>query len=228
MDAPNAIPCHIGILMDGNGRWAQKRGLPRIAGHRAAVRNIFPVLDGCAERGVEAVTLCAFRQKTGGRPDEEVAAFLDLVTHKIPWFAEEIRRRGFRMRHSGAESKLSCAVLGQIRHGVDLSSDNTGMIVNVAFNYGGRDEIVRAAREVVSRGFSLEQIDEAQFQRFLDTAGLPDIDLVIRISGEQCLSNFCLWQSASAVFHSMPVVWHDFRVEDFKKALDAYAVAMSR
>ncbi len=211
--------------MDGNGRWAQQRGLPRPFGHRAASRNIFPTLDACAERGVQAVTLYGFSTENWARPYEEVTAFLELVTSKIPWFAEEIRRRGFRMRHSGTEVRLSCEMLKQIRNGVELSGENTGMIVNVAFNYGGRDEIVRATRKIVEIGIAPDDVTEAQFESLLDTAGMPEMDFVIRTGGEQRLSNFCLWQSANAVFYVTSVYWPDFKVGDLREALEAFATA---
>jgi undecaprenyl diphosphate synthase len=209
--------------MDGNGRWAQQRGLPRPVGHREALKNIFPILDACAEMGVQAVTLYGFSTENWRRPMEEVDAFLCLVEQKIPWFANEVHVRGYRLRHSGSSDRLSEGMLVAIRNGVELSKNNTGMVVNVAFNYGGRDDIVRATRKIVGKGLGVEEIDEREFESFLDTAGLPDIDLVIRTGGEHRLSNFCLWQSANAVFYSTEVLWPDLEIDQFHQALQCFA-----
>lgn len=214
--------------MDGNGRWAIQRGLPRHVGHRAALDNLFPVLDACAELGIEAVTLYGFSTENWGRPAQEVEAFVGLVEQKIPWFAQEIHVRGYRLRHSGSHERLGPDLLDRIQRGVELSRGNAGMVVNVAFNYGGRDEIVRATRRMVSEGLDVGQIEEARFECFLDTAGLPEIDLVIRTGGEQRLSNFCLWQTANAVFYSTCVLWPDFGVKDLYLALETFSVTDER
>lgn len=214
--------------MDGNGRWAQQRGLPRRVGHQEALKNIFPILDTCAERGVKAVTLYGFSTENWGRPTEEVDAFLCLVEQKIPWFANEVHVRGYRLRHSGSKERLSDGMLTAIRCGVEVSKNNTGMVVNVAFNYGGRDEIVRATRKIVEEGLGAEEIDEELFACSLDTVGLPDIELVIRTGGEQRLSNFCLWQTANAVHYVTPVLWPDFTLAHLDEALQVFDATMNR
>ena len=222
------IPRHIGILMDGNGRWAQQRGLPRLFGHRAALRNIFAILDACAGYGMQAVTLYGFSTENWARPQTEVDAFLALVEHKIAWFAENVRARGYCLRHSGSQVRLSQQLRAKIQQGIALSQNNDGMVVNVAFNYGGRDEIVRAARKLMEAGIPANEIEEEVLESFLDTAGLPEMELVIRTGGEQRLSNFCLWQSANAVFYVTKVLWPDFTRTHLDEALQIFDATSNR
>ena len=224
--ATKVIPRHIGMLMDGNGRWAQQRGLPRPFGHRAALQNIFSILDACAGYDVQAVTLYGFSTENWARPQTEADAFLALVEHKIAWFAENVRARGYRLRHIGSQVRLSQQLRAKIQQGIALSQNNDGMVVNVAFNYGGPDEIVRATRRIVQAGIAPKELNEDVVESFLDTAGFPEMELVIRTGGEQRLSNFCLWQSANAVLYSTPVLWPDFAIKDLLNAFEAFATVL--
>lgn len=208
--------------MDGNGRWAQKRGLPRPLGHRAATKNVLPLLEYCARLGVQVVTLFVFSTENWGRPPEEVTGFVALMGEVFDRFTEKLHHRGYRFWFSGSFEGVSEALRGKFEHALELTRNNRGLVVNVAFNYGGRDEIVRATRKILQAGCIVEELDERVFEGFLDTAGLPEMDLVIRTSGEQRLSNFCLWQSANAVFYSTEVLWPDFREKDMVKALDEF------
>lgn len=209
--------------MDGNGRWASRHGLPRPVGHQMATRHLVPLLDVCASYGVEAVTLYVFSTENWNRPPEEVAGFLRLMHDALDEFTETLYVKGYRFRWSGSVQNIPEAVLERIRNAQARTRSNTGLVVNVAFNYGGRDEIVRATQRILARQVKAEEIDETVFATCLDTAGLPDMDLVIRTSGEERLSNFCLWQSANAVFYATPILWPDFTVEELQRALDVYA-----
>lgn len=222
-DAPHAIPRHIGILMDGNGRWAQQRSLPRTVGHRAATENVLPLLDYCDQLGVEVVTLYVFSTENWQRPPEEVKGFLALIGEMLDRFPVKLDARGYRFWFSGSFEGVSESLRTKIERAVKLTKHNSGLVVNVAFNYGGRNEIVRATRRIVQAGLAANELNADVFESFLDTAGLPEIDLVIRTSGEQRLSNFCLWQSAHAVFYVTPVLWPEFTMVDLKDALATYA-----
>lgn len=209
--------------MDGNGTWAIQRGLPRPMGHRAATENVFPILDLCAELGVEVVTLYVFSTENWGRPAEEVTGFVALMEEMLDRFTEKLHVRGYRFWFSGSFEEVSEALREKFGHALELTKDNQGLVVNVAFNYGGRDEIVRATQKIVKQGISAETINEQVFESFLDTTGLPEMDLVIRTSGEQRLSNFCLWQSANAVFYSTEVMWPDFTIAHLQQVLKTIA-----
>lgn len=208
--------------MDGNGRWAEQRGLPRTLGHRAATENVFPLLDYCAQLGVEVVTLYVFSTENWRRPADEVTGFLALMGEMLDRFTEKLDVCGYRFWFSGSLEGVSEALREKFGHALELTKDNQGLVVNVAFNYGGRDDIVRATRKIMERGLEAEDIDERLFESCLDTAGLPDMDLVIRTSGEQRLSNFCLWQSANAVFYSTKVPWPDFTEQGLDDAFRTY------
>jgi undecaprenyl diphosphate synthase len=222
------IPRHIGILMDGNGRWALRQGLPRTAGHRAATENIFPVLDACSAYGVEVVTLYVFSSENWKRPPDEVKGFVGLMAEVLDKYTDELQVRGMRFRRSGSLEGVALTLAEKFRRAEERTAANSGLIVNVAFNYGGRNEMVRAARRIVESRVAPQNLDETRFEDYLDTAGLPEMDLVIRTSGEQRLSNFCLWQSAHALFYATPVLWPDFGVKDLDKALCAYVLCQTQ
>ncbi|MBI4218611.1 MAG: di-trans,poly-cis-decaprenylcistransferase [Chloroflexi bacterium] len=209
--------------MDGNGRWARARRQPRTEGHRAGTDNVRRVIAHLAKRGVKHVTLYAFSTENWERPANEVAFLMDLVRAVIRTEVAELHRENVRVRHLGSLERLAPGFRKEIEAAVTLTAHNTGMTLNVAFNYGGRDELVRAIRRMVADGAPPEDIDEAVVRRYLDCPELPDPDLVIRTGGEFRLSNFLIWQSAYSEFYSTPTHWPDFGPEDVDLALEAYA-----
>ncbi|MGC8873917.1 MAG: isoprenyl transferase [Chloroflexia bacterium] len=215
-------PRHIAIIMDGNGRWAHKRGLPRLAGHRAGTENIRRIVQACVEEGIEVLTLYAFSTENWRRPQEEVQGLLGLLNEVIERETDELHRNGVRVCHIGRLEGLPEPLQAKIRWAVERTRDNTRMILNVAFNYGGRAEIVDACRRAIAAGLAPEEVTEERFASFLYTAGCPDPDLVIRTAGEMRLSNFLIWQSAYSEFYSTPVLWPDFGKEDLQAAIQAY------
>ncbi len=215
-------PRHIAIIMDGNGRWAHQRGLPRLAGHRAGTENIRRIVQACVEEGIEVLTLYAFSTENWRRPQEEVQGLLGILNEVIERETDELHRNGVRVCHIGRLEGLPESLQAKIRWAVERTRENTRMILNVAFNYGGRAEIVDACRRALAAGLSPEELTEERFASFLYTAGCPDPDLVIRTAGEMRLSNFLIWQSAYSEFYSTPVLWPDFGKEDLQAAIRAY------
>ncbi len=219
----NNLPRHIGIIMDGNGRWARKRGLPRLFGHRAGAENIHRVVEACADFGIEVLTVYAFSTENWGRPKDEVDGLMRLLQETIDREVPEMNRKGVRLVHSGDPSRLAPELQDAIKKALDLTKGNDRIILNVALNYGGRAEIVKAVREIIRDGVSPEDVTEELISSHLYTADLPDPDLIIRTAGEMRLSNFLIWQAAYAEYYSTPTLWPDFDREELRKALDAYA-----
>lgn len=217
------IPHHIGIIMDGNGRWAQQHGLPRLEGHRAGTENIRRVLRACGELGVKVVTIYAFSTENWYRPRDEVRGLMGILERVLEEEVENLHREGVRLRHLGELEGLSDRLRGAVLRAMELTKDNTRLTLNVAFNYGGRAEIIQAVREIVEDGVDPSSIDEDLFSAYLYTAGLPDPDLIIRTGGEMRLSNFLIWQSAYAEYYSTPTYWPDFDKQELTKALQAFA-----
>jgi undecaprenyl diphosphate synthase len=217
------IPKHVAIIMDGNGRWARARGLPRLAGHRAGTENIRRILEGCVEYGVKILTIYAFSTENWQRPEDEVRGLMRILEEVIRKELKELNEKGVRFRHLGRLDGLSPRLQRQVREAIELTRENSRLIVNVAFNYGGRAEILDAARGLMRDGISPEDIDEELFSRYLYTAGLPDPDLIIRTAGEMRLSNFLIWQAAYAEYYSTPIYWPDFDKEELYRALLAYS-----
>jgi len=217
---------HVAIIMDGNGRWAQARGLPRTAGHQAGVRSIRGVVEACGEVGVCVLTLYAFSTENWARPQAEVDFLMRLLQDYARREASELRRNGVRFNVIGRREGLSPALLDTLDQAIRETRDGERLMLNLAINYGGRAEMVDATRSLVRavrRGeVDPERIDEATFGHFLYTAGSADPDLVIRTAGEQRLSNFLLWQTAEAFFWSTPVRWPDFREADLLMAIRAW------
>ena len=220
---PSKVPRHVAIIMDGNGRWAQARGLPRLAGHRAGTDNIRRILEGCVEAGVEVLTIYAFSTENWQRPADEVQGLMRLLEEVIQRELNELHAKGVQIRHIGWLDGVSPRLQKLIREAVELTKDNDRIILNVAFNYGGRREIIKAVQAIVREGIPPEAIDEALFERFLTTAGLPDPDLIIRTGGEMRLSNFLLWQGAYAEIYSTPTYWPDFDKEALFQAFEDYS-----
>jgi undecaprenyl diphosphate synthase len=222
-DSLSSIPYHIGIIMDGNGRWAQEHGLPRLEGHRAGTDNIRRVLEACGEYGIKIVTIYAFSTENWQRPLDEVKGLMGILERVMEKEVENLHREGVRLRHVGELDGLSDKLRKAVLDATELTKDNEGLTLNVAFNYGGRAEIVRGARKLLEEGADPATLDEEHFAKYLYTAGLPDPDLIIRTGGEMRLSNFLLWQAAYAEYYSTPTYWPDFDKEELAKALRTYA-----
>ncbi len=216
------IPRHIGIVMDGNGRWAKTRGLPRLMGHRAGTENTRRVLKACGEFGIKIVTLYGFSTENWRRPKEEVEGLFNIFEEAIDREVPELHRRGVRLRHLGRTDRLPERLVRKIEKAMELTKNNERLILNLAFNYGGRAEIIDATRRIIADGIDPAAIDEELFSSYLYTAGLPDLDLFIRTGGEMRLSNFLLWQTAHAEYYTTPIYWPDFDETELEKALVAY------
>lgn len=215
---PEAVPAHVGIIMDGNGRWANRRGMPRLAGHHAGTENVRRITIACNDVGVQALTLYAFSTENWRRPADEVFGLMRLLAQRIDTEAAELHRNNVKIRHVGALEGIQPRLADRIRAAQELTRANTGLVLNVAFNYGGRQEIVRAVQRVLAEGVPPDGITEELIDQHLDTAGLPDLDLVIRTGGEMRLSNFLLWQAAYAEYYSTPICWPDFGREELYQA----------
>lgn len=216
---PERVPYHLAIIMDGNGRWAKQRGLPRIAGHRAGVENLRRVLRACSEFGIKILTIYAFSTENWGRPEAEVRGLMNILETVIDRELKQLHANGVQLRHIGELSGLSPALQAKVRQAVALTRNNDQLILNIAFNYGGRQDLIQAFRRIVQDGIPPEQIDETLVDYYLYTAGQPDPDLVVRTGGEMRLSNFLLWQASYAEFYATPTYWPDFDREELRKAL---------
>jgi undecaprenyl diphosphate synthase len=209
--------------MDGNGRWAKRRWLPRAAGHRAGVSVLTPLLETAGQAGVDTLTLYAFSTENWGRPEKEVSTlmklFLETAREKVP----ELNERGARLRFLGRREGLPASVLEALAEAEDLTSNNDSLDVYIALNYGGRAEIVDATRRMMADGLAPEDVDEKTFARYLYAPDVPEVDLVIRTSGELRVSNFLLWQIAYAEFYVTDTLWPDFSAEEFLRALESFA-----
>ncbi len=214
--------------MDGNGRWARQRGMPRLEGHRAGTENIRRVIRCFAEHGVRYVTLFAFSTENWERPVNEVNGLMKLLGEVIESESQALHENGVRIRHLGRLDRLPPELREAIGRSLELTRHNTGLTLNVAFDYGGRAEILEAVRRVVASGLAPEEISEEVLQRHLYTCEVPDPDMIIRTGGEMRLSNFMLWQSAYSEYYSTPVFWPDFDEEEVVKALVAYSQRQRR
>jgi undecaprenyl diphosphate synthase len=219
-----AVPRHVAIIMDGNGRWAQRRHLPRLAGHRRGTNNIQPIVAACEDLGIAVLTLYAFSTENWGRPEDEVHGLMQIFLEISRRETLALHRKGVQVRQIGALEGVTPALQQAIRDAADLTRHNSGLRLNIAFNYGGRAEIVRAVRELVAEGVRPEEVTEEAIARHLYTAGLPDPDLVIRTAGEMRLSNFLLWQAAYAEYYATDKLWPDFTPDDLRDAVSAYTL----
>ena len=209
--------------MDGNGRWAQARRLPSLAGHRAGTDNLRRVLRACKDMGIHILTVYAFSTENWRRPQEEVSGLMTILDQYIVREMRNLHEEGVQIRHVGRVEGVSPSLQAKIKQAIELTQSNTSLILNVAFNYGGRQEILDAVRALLADGVKPEDVDEALFSRYLYTGDLPDPDLIIRTSGEVRVSNFLLWQGAYAELYSTPVFWPDFDEEELRKAVEHYA-----
>lgn len=216
------VPQHVAIIMDGNGRWAQSRGLPRSAGHRAGAENLRRIIAACVEFGIRVLTIYAFSTENWDRPEPEVRALMRIFARYLDQELKELHSQGVCLHHLGDLTGVSESMQEKVRRALDLTKDNDRLILNIAFNYGGRAEILHAVRQMLADGVVPEDLTEELFSSYLFTRGLPDPDLVIRTSGELRISNFLIWQAAYAEFYPTPVMWPDFGREELYEALLAY------
>jgi len=220
---PDKIPAHVAIIMDGNGRWARARGLPRLAGHRAGVDNLRRVLEACVEFGVKYLTIYAFSTENWERPPDEVRGLINILEDVIDQQLYELHENGVQLRHLGQLEGLGPSLQDKVRQAIDLTHHNQKLVLNIAWNYGGRDEIVRAIRQLIADGIQPSQVDESLIHRYLYTSDCPDPDLVIRTSGEMRTSNFLIWQTAYSEWYFPQTYWPDFGRQELLQALTEYA-----
>ncbi len=222
-DLPESIPAHVAIIMDGNGRWAISRGLPRLAGHRAGTENLRRVIEASIEFGIKYLTIYAFSTENWGRPEEEVQGLMKIFEDVIDHELQELHDQGVQMRHIGRLDRLEPTFREKVLHALEYTKDNERLVLNVAFNYGGRDEIVHAIQNMIRDGLTPAEVSDDTVNRYLFTAGVPDPDLIIRTSGELRGSNFLIWQGAYSEWYFPPVYWPDFDKDQLRLALDEYA-----
>lgn len=227
-DKAQAVPLHVAIIMDGNGRWARARGLSRIEGHRAGTDNIRRVIRAFANHGVKYLTLYAFSTENWSRPDEEVRGLFRILAEVIDRELENLHNEGVKLVHLGDLSRLPAELQSKVRKAIVKTKDNTGLTLSLAFNYGGRDDIVQAVRRIIEEGVQAKDLSEEAISRHLYTNGVPDPDLIIRTAGEQRLSNFLIWQAAYSEYYYTDTLWPDFAEEDIVAALAAYSQRQRR
>ena len=217
------LPQHVAMIMDGNGRWALSRGLPRLAGHKAGTENLRRVIRATAEFGVKYLTIYAFSTENWGRPPEEVQGLMFILQDVIDRELNELHQEGVQLRHIGRLEKLDPRIQKKVLKAIELTKNNDRLILNVAFNYSGRDEIVYTIQQIIKAGISAEAVTDDMVNKYLFTAGVPDPDLIIRTSGELRLSNFLIWQAAYSEWYISPKLWPDFDKEEYGRALEAFA-----
>lgn len=217
------IPRHVAIIMDGNGRWAISRGLPRLAGHKAGTENLRRIIRATAEFGIKYLTIYAFSTENWGRPTEEVQGLMGILQDVIDRELNELHQEGVQLRHIGRLERLDTKVQAKVLKAIELTRNNEKLVLNIAWNYGGRDEIVCAIQKIIRDGIAPEDITDELVSRYMFTAGVPDPDLVIRTSGELRVSNFLIWQVAYSEWYVTPTYWPDFDREEYRRALEAYA-----
>jgi len=217
------LPEHVAIIMDGNGRWAEKRGLPRLAGHQAGTDNIRKVVEILSRYRVKYLTLYAFSTENWNRPGEEVSGLLSILARIIERETEVLNERGVKLRHLGRLDGIPPELRDKILKAIETTRDNSLMTLNIAFDYGGRAEILDAVRRIISDSIRPEDITESLFNSYLYTADLPEPDLIIRTSGELRLSNFLIWQTAYSEFYTTSTLWPDFGEVEIQQALIEYS-----
>ncbi|MFC1921005.1 polyprenyl diphosphate synthase [Chloroflexota bacterium] len=222
------LPNHIAIVPDGNGRWAERRGLPRLNGHQLGAENMHRMVDYLSEYPIKYVTLYGFSTENWSRPEEEVSGLFNILADFIENTASDIHSKGVKLRHIGRIYELPDNLQKAIQGAVELTKNNTGMTLTVAFNYGSRTEILDAVRGILADGISSEVINEEIFDKYLYTSGLPNVDLLIRTGDELRLSNFLIWQTTYSEYHFTKVLWPDFSKKDIEKALLSYSRRIRR
>lgn len=220
---PNRLPRHVAIIMDGNGRWAISRGLPRVAGHKAGTENLRRIIRASAEFGIKYLTIYAFSTENWGRPAEEVQGLMGILRDVIDRELHELHKEGVQLRHIGRLERLDVRLQEKVLKAIELTKNNDRLILNVAWNYGGRDEIVCAIQKMMKEGVPPEQVTDDLVSQYMFTAGVPDPDLVIRTSGELRISNFLIWQAAYSEWYITPTYWPDFDKDEYRRALETFA-----
>jgi undecaprenyl diphosphate synthase len=222
-DAPlERIPRHVAIIMDGNGRWALSRGLPRLAGHKAGTENLRRIIRATVEFGIKYLTIYAFSTENWGRSPEEVQGLLGILEDVIDRELAELHKEGVQLRHIGRLEQLSPKLQEKVIRAIEFTKNNDRLILNIAFNYGGRDEIVHAIQHMMKDGIQPDKVTDKMVSQYMYTAGVPDPDLVIRTSGELRVSNFLIWQAAYSEWYFTPTYWPDFDKEEYRRALKAF------
>ncbi|MDE2764868.1 MAG: polyprenyl diphosphate synthase [Chloroflexota bacterium] len=221
-EVPNGAPRHVAITMDGNGRWARERSLPRLAGHRAGTENIRVVLEALERHGIPYVTIYAFSTENWGRPEAEVEGLIQLLGEALEREVRALHERNVRILHLGSRSRLPAHLAEAIEAGLELTKRNDGLTLCVGFDYGGRREIVDAVRELMAQGATPDEVTEDAIRGRMYLPEVPEPDLIIRTGGDQRLSNFLLWQAAYSELYFTPTLWPDFGQEGVDEAIDAY------
>ena len=216
------VPLHVAVIMDGNGRWAQNRGLPRLAGHKVGVDRIQRVLECLGAKGVKFVTLYAFSTENWNRPETEVRGILEILNNAIHQQTKSLHENNVRIKHIGKLDHLGQELGKAVLQAQTLTAANTGITLNVAFDYGGRDEILEAVRRVIRDGVSAEELTEDRFNSYLFTSHCPDPDLIIRTGGEMRISNFLLWQSAYSEYYHTTTLWPDLGSTELEQVLEDF------
>ena len=224
LDLPlDKIPRHVAMIMDGNGRWALSRGLPRIAGHKAGTENLRRVIRSTVEFGIKYLTIYAFSTENWGRPPEEVRGLMNILEDVIDRELNELNKEGVQLRHIGRLERLAPTLQEKVLDAVDMTKHNDRLILNIAFNYGGRDEIVQAIQKMMKDGVKPDAVSDELVSQYLYTAGVPDPDLIIRTSGELRVSNFLIWQAAYSEWYITPTYWPDFDKDEYRRAIETFA-----
>jgi undecaprenyl diphosphate synthase len=211
------------MIMDGNGRWALARGLPRMAGHKAGTENLRRVIRAAVEFGIKYLTIYAFSTENWGRPPEEVRGLLNILEDVIDRELNELNKEGVQLHHLGRLEKLAPSLQEKVLDAVALTKNNDRLSLNIAWNYGGRDEIVQAIQRIIKDGVPPDLVNDSLVSQYLYTAGVPDPDLIIRTSGELRVSNFLIWQAAYSEWYITPTYWPDFDKAEFRRALEIYS-----
>ena len=227
-ETPSAVPLekvpqHVAMIMDGNGRWALQRGLPRLAGHKAGTENLRRVIRASVEFGVKYLTIYAFSTENWGRPPEEVKGLMYILEDVIDRELNELNKEGVQLRHIGRLEQLSPKLQEKVLEAIEVTKHNKRLILNIAFNYGGRDEIVQAIQRMMKDGVPPEKVTDDLVGQYLYTVGVPDPDLIIRTSGELRVSNFLIWQAAYSEWYITPTFWPDFDKDEYRRALESFA-----
>lgn len=223
-----SLPTHVAIIMDGNGRWAAQRGLARIKGHKEGVKAAVELLDAASDMGIKHISLFAFSTENWKRPAAEVGTLMALLRLYLRIFLPQLRSRHIRFHHLGSLEGIPAGIQRDIKALEAETKDNEGMVFHLAVNYGSRLELAHAARRCVEDGLKPEEVNESALAARLWTAGVPDVDLLIRTSGEMRISNFLLWQAAYAEFYITDCLWPDFRTPQLKQALDEFSLRERR
>jgi len=216
------IPTHLAIIMDGNGRWAAEKGLPRVSGHQAGTENLREVIEAAVEFGIKYLTIFAFSTENWSRPTDEVQGLMKIFRIMLDRELKNLHENGVQLRHLGCLDRIDETLKKKVDEAIKLTKNNSTLILNIAFNYGGRDEILRAVKQIIEDGRDVNDLDDELFSEYLCTAGSPDPDMIIRTSGEFRISNFMLWQGAYSEWYFTPTYWPDFGKDDLLQAITEY------